>query len=96
MSDLSASRFWDKYIYKTTSYNIKPEVAHWYVRHAEAYIKAHNRRLASHSPNDAAKYLTAKGRISSLHDWQFRQIVTSNTNTGSCLLPFPKYVQIPE
>jgi len=35
MSDLSTSRFWDKYILKTNSYKIKPSAAKWYVRHAE-------------------------------------------------------------
>jgi integron integrase len=77
MSGLSESRFWDKFIYKTRSYNIKPDVARWYVRHAESYIKSHDKRLASHSKKDVEKYLTEKGRNRYLHEWQFRQIVIS-------------------
>ena len=75
MSTQSESRFWDKFIDKTTSYNIKPEVARWYVRHAESYIKSHEKRLASHSALDIENYLTCKGRNRRLHAWQYRQIV---------------------
>ena len=77
MSTQSESRFWDKFIYKTASYNIKPDVARWYVRHAESYINSHNKRLASHSDKDVEKYLTEKGRNRYLHEWQFRQIIIS-------------------
>ncbi len=75
MSTQSESRFWDKFIDKTASYNIKPELARWYVRHAESCIKSHQKRLASHSAVDVENYLTGKGRNRHLHDWQYRQIV---------------------
>jgi integron integrase len=76
MPDQSVPRFWDKYIAKTRAYNVTPKVARWYVRHAEAYIKAHQDvRLAEHSAEDVEKYLRGKGRNSRLEDWQFRQIV---------------------
>ena len=76
MSDQSISRFWDKYIQKTSSYNINPKNVRWYVRHAETYIKAHHgMRLAKHSAADMEKYLRDKGRSSRIEDWQFRQIV---------------------
>jgi len=77
MPTLSESRFWDKFIVKTTSYNIKPDVARWYVRHAEQYIKAHQKRLATHTAEDVEKYFTEKGRNPLLQDWQFRQLVTA-------------------
>jgi len=77
MSAQSESRFWDKFIYKTASYSIKPAVARWYVRDAESYIKAHSKRLSAHEAADVEKYLSEKCRNSFLQDWQFRQIVTS-------------------
>ena len=77
MSIQSESRFWDKFIVKTTSYNINPNVARWYVRHAEAYIKACSKRLATHSAADVDHYLKEKSRSRLLHDWQFQQIVLS-------------------
>lgn len=77
MSTQSESRFWDKFIYKTASYSIKPAVARWYVRHAEDYIKAHSRKLATHDAADVEKYLSEKCCSSFLQDWQFRQIVTA-------------------
>ncbi|MDZ7660848.1 integron integrase [Thiohalophilus sp.] len=76
MDNPSVSRFWDNYIEKTKTYNIKPKVARWYVRHAEQYIKAHpNQRLGSHTPREVEEYLRDKGRNAPLEDWQFRQIV---------------------
>ena len=78
MNDESVSRFWDNYIHTTKSYNVKPNVARWYVRHAEAYIKAHSKlRLSQHSTEQIESYLKEKGRYPHLQDWQFRQIVES-------------------
>lgn len=77
MHDQSVSRFWEKFIRKTKSYAIKSEVARWYVRHAEAYIKAHDKKLALHTAQDIEKYLNAKGRNPRLEDWQYKQIVIS-------------------
>ena len=76
MSDESASRFWDKFIQKTIFYGAKPGAARWYVRHAEAYIKAHpGARLAEHDAAQVTAYLTAKGREKQLADWQYKQLV---------------------
>ena len=78
MKDQSVSRFWDKFIYKTKTYSIKPGAARWYVRHAEQYIKAHkNYKLVNHNAGDIEKYLKNKGRIKRLTDWQYKQIVIS-------------------
>ena len=78
MIDQSISRFWDKFISKTKSYGIKPDSARWYVREAEAYIKAHHRlRLADHSAAVVEKYLRDKGRKPHIKDWQYRQVVQS-------------------
>ena len=78
MTEQSVSQFWDKYINKTKAYNIKNDAARWYVRHAEAYIKAHQgRKLAQHKLEDIKKYLKDKGRNNQLKDWQYKQIVIS-------------------
>lgn len=73
MSTQFESRFWDKFIYKTASYRIKPAVARWYVRHAEDYIKAHSKKLATHDAADVEKYLSEKCCSSFLQDWQFER-----------------------
>jgi hypothetical protein len=70
--DDAASRFWDKYILKTT-----PEGARrWYVRHVEVFIKAQSgRRLSTLTADDIEHYLKEKGISEKLADWQFRQMV---------------------
>ncbi len=74
--DDAASRFWDKYILKTASYNVPERARRWYVRHAEVFIKAHSgRRLATLTADDMERYLKEKGRSEKLTDWQFRQMV---------------------
>lgn len=76
MSDGSASRFWDKFVQKTKSYGAKDTALKWYVRHAEAYIKAHaGVRLAEHTADQVRVYLDEKGRNQRLADWQFKQLV---------------------
>jgi len=78
MENLNQSQFWDKYIYKTTRYNIKPAVARWYVRHAEDYIKAQeNPRLSEHTAFQIETYIKDKGRNSQLEDWQFKQMIVA-------------------
>ncbi|MCW9023586.1 MAG: integron integrase, partial [Gammaproteobacteria bacterium] len=48
----------------------------WYVRHAEAYIKAFpNLRLVQHSAGNVDQYLNAKSRNPRLTEWQFKQII---------------------
>lgn len=78
MTDVSVSRFWDNYIEKTKTYNIKPTAVRWYVRHAESYIKSYkNTKLINHSEDFVDEYLKDKGRQKRLEDWQFQQIVTA-------------------
>ena len=78
MTDQAVSRFWDNFISKTESYNVKADAAKWYVRFAEQYIKANaNIRLAHHKPEQVEQYLKRKGRSPNLKDWQFIQIVES-------------------
>jgi len=78
MIDQSVSRFWDNFIYKTKAYGIKPEFTRWYVRHAERYIKSKpGMRLAQHMPHDVENYLQAKGDMSRLEDWQYKQAIIS-------------------
>ena len=78
MIDQSISQFWDKYINKAKTYNIKESAIRWHVRHAETYIKSHkNKRLAEHLQGDLETYLKNKGRSTRLEDWQFVQIVTA-------------------
>ncbi len=74
--DDAASRFWDKYISKTTSYNGPGSARRWVVRPAEVFIKAHSgRRLATFTADDIEHSLKEKGRSEKLADWQFRQTV---------------------
>lgn len=78
MTDQSVSRFWDNYIYKTKAYGVKRDAARWYVRHAEKYIKSKpNVRLVEHTAHDLENYLHAKGDMSRLEDWQYKQIIIS-------------------
>ncbi|MFQ5643753.1 MAG: integron integrase [Thiogranum sp.] len=74
--DDAASRFWDQYISKTATYNVPEGARRWYVRHAEAFIKAQSgRRLSTLTAEDIEHYLKMKGRNEKLTDWQFRQLV---------------------
>ena len=73
--DARISRFWDKYVYKSKCYGIKPDFIRWHVRHAELYIKSHNTPLKSHTSLYVEKYLQTKGRDPGLKDWQYRQII---------------------
>jgi integron integrase len=73
--DARFARFWDNYIAKTKQYVKKEAVIRWYVKHAEQYIGSSKTRLRDHSVMDLEKYLLAKGRNTSLEDWQFCQIV---------------------
>ncbi len=78
MNDQSVTRFWDNFIVKTKCYGAKLDAVRWYVRHAEAYIKAHQQvRLTRHTKHQVEQYLHDKGRSTYLKDWQFRQIIQS-------------------
>ena len=60
--DLKASRFLEKYITKTSLYNIPDKYIRWYVRFTEQFIKAHSVQLKEHDVNTFEKYFQAKGR----------------------------------
>ena len=76
MTDSTVSRFWDNYISKTSTYNIKPETARWYVRHVERYIQANaNIKLAKHHPHHLETYFNRKAKQGHTKDWQYSQIV---------------------
>jgi integrase len=47
----------------------------WYRKHVEEYIRAHSEvKLQHHQPQHVDKYLTVKGRLPQIREWQFRQI----------------------
>jgi len=72
----SISHFWDKFIDKTKAYNINDKARRWYVRHAEAYIKAHpDSRLMTHTADMVTAYINEKGRHPHIKDWQFKQVI---------------------
>lgn len=72
MAASSISRFWDIYINKTKTYNIKPDVVRWYVRHAECYIKFNSgSKLKSDVPEYVEKFLIDKGRLVRADDRHF-------------------------
>jgi integron integrase len=76
MTQDSISRFWDNFIEKTKTYDLKPATIRWHVKRAEEYIKAHpERRLAEHTVTEITAYLQEKGRNCQLKDWQFAQVV---------------------
>ena len=73
--DESVSRFWDNYISKTNTCNVPNHAQRWYVKHVEAYIKAHpGRRLDETKPDDVIHYLAEIGRKPEFPDWRFRQV----------------------
>lgn len=73
--DARISRFWEKYIHKTKACGVSDKSVRWYVKHAEAYIKSHDIRLASHTADTVNQYLDEKGRKTGIKDWVYCQIV---------------------
>lgn len=72
--DDSITRFWDNFILKTITCNIPESARRWYVKHVEAYIKAHpERRLTETVPDDVTRYLEELGRKPEFPDWRFDQ-----------------------
>ena len=68
--DDSISRFWEKYLSKTVSYQVPERARRWYVRHAENFITAHSgRKLSSLSAQDVLDYLDVIGRNERIEDW---------------------------
>lgn len=71
----AVERFWHNYLSILEKHAIPQRSRKWYRRHVELYIAAHGGvRLAQHLPAHVDKYLTAKGRLSTLEEWRFRQI----------------------
>ena len=69
-------RFWHNYFSILEKSSVPVRSRPWYRKHVEGYIQDHaGRRLAEHLPHDIDEYLAAKGRIGTLQEWQFRQIV---------------------
>jgi len=74
----SESRFWDKYIDKSSAYGLKPVVVRWYVRHVEDYIKHHDGlRLRDHTSNEITAYIDLMGRNKRYKDWQQVQVINA-------------------
>jgi len=72
--DKSISRFWDKYIAITAIYGIPESARYWYVRHVEAFIRAHpDTRLRNITRRDLLSYTEVLGRKTDIPAWQYRQ-----------------------
>ena len=70
------TRFWDKYIAKTVTYDVPERARMWYVKRVEHFIKSFpETRLQSISSDELSDYLKGIGRKSDCQDWQFRQVV---------------------
>ena len=68
-------RFWHNYLSILEKTAIPQRSRKWYRRHVEMYIAAHVEiKLSQHLPEHVDMYLTAKGRLSDLEEWRFRQI----------------------
>jgi integron integrase len=68
-------RFWSNYLFILKNNGVPAKSIPWYRKHIEAYIKAHeNHPLRLHTGQEIEQYLTTKGRLPGLKEWQFRQI----------------------
>ena len=75
-SPRAVQRFWHSYFTILEKSSMPVRTRPWYRKHVEEYIRAHpGYRLADHLPHDIDEYLAAKGRLGSLQEWRFRQIV---------------------
>ena len=71
----AVDQFWHNYLFILEKYSIPAKGRRWYRVHVETYIAAHQGvKLKDHLPTDIDEYLTAKGRVTALPEWQFRQI----------------------
>lgn len=72
----SVAAFWNRYLELLEKRRVKETSRHWFVRGAEAFIRAaKGKKLAEHTPADINRYLEEQGRKDGITDWQFRQIV---------------------
>ena len=68
--------FWDKYLDILSHRGVKESAQRWYVKRAEAFIKAaQGKKLLDHTAADINHYLEEQGRKDGILDWQFLQIV---------------------
>jgi len=69
----AVSRFWHNYLSILEKLSIPVKVRHWYRKHVEEYISAHQGvKLKHHTPQYVTDYLHAKGRTKNLPEWRFR------------------------
>jgi integron integrase len=74
-------RFWENFMERARAKGVKENAIRWYVRRAEAYLKAFlGKRLASHSVDDVTGYLKQIGRLDRILAWQFVQTVDAIQN----------------
>ena len=75
-SSRAVQRFWHNYFSILEKSSVPVRARPWYRKHVERYIEAHaDHRLADHLPHDVDEYLTSRGRLPALQEWQFRQTV---------------------
>jgi len=68
--------FWGKYLDILRQRGIKESAQHWYVKRAEAFIRAAGgRKLLDHTAEDINHYLEEQGRKKGILGWQFLQVV---------------------
>lgn len=72
----AVQRFWHNYLSVLEQSSVPARARPYYRKAVETYINANRgSRLATHEASDVDRYLTAKGRLPHLQEWQFRQIV---------------------
>lgn len=72
----AVQRFWHKYLSILEKDSIPKGSRPYYRKAIQAYIKANSEhRLVTHSGEDIDAYLGELGRVTTLQEWQFRQIV---------------------
>jgi len=66
----AVARFWRKYLIALMKSGVKESAVKWYVRHAEAYVKASaGRRIGTHSAADVEAWLGGRGRMDGMAAW---------------------------
>ncbi|MBC8386413.1 MAG: phage integrase N-terminal SAM-like domain-containing protein [Gammaproteobacteria bacterium] len=69
------NQFWHNYLFLLEKHSIPVKVRSWYRKHLEEYISYYQGvKLQQHLPQHIDDYLTAKGRMTRVPEWQFRQI----------------------
>jgi len=69
------NQFWHNYLFLLEKHSIPVKARSWYKKHIEEYISFYQGvKLQQHLPQHLDDYLTAKGRVATLPEWQFRQI----------------------